>query len=186
MQNEHYHHLFTNVDRNQIDLIKEEIKKSPFLDIVLEFDDFEEINKLINSIPDHHTNKEIIKECMIRDYLYFKIIEKANLEEYNIYELRQKLYSGDFEKYRDMDVLMWMYIDDELKEAAELTEGKKARCHFFLDSVKDKNLQYEINSLYASRTNAVLMGYTTKNMLPTYASSFGDFIEDPHDLKLKY
>ena len=31
--NDQYHHLFTNIEKEEIDLIKEEIKKSPFIDV---------------------------------------------------------------------------------------------------------------------------------------------------------
>ena len=179
--NEYYHHLFTNVEENQIDLVKEEIKKSPFLDIILDFDDFYKIRELINTIPSDHKNKRFIEESIIRDYLYFKIIENVNLEEYDVDKMRKKLYSSKFEEYKGMDALIWMFIDEDLRKAAKNTEGNKARCHFFIDSVDDIKLQYEINNLFSSRTTTVLMAYTTKEKLSTYSTTLGNFIEDPHD-----
>lgn len=179
--NQYYHHLFTNIEENQINLIKEEIERSPFLDVILEFDDFYIIKELINTIPDNHQNRSIIEKNVIRDYVYFKIIEQAGLEQYDKEDLRKRLYSSNYEEYIGIDSLIWMFIDEDLRKAAKKTEGNKARCHFFIDSVDDIKLQYEINSLYSSRTTAVLMAYTTKDKLLTYTSSFGDFIEHPHD-----
>lgn len=178
--NEYYHHLFTNIDEEEIKLIKEEIEKSPFIDIVLDFKDYDNIIKLINDIPDSHPNKKLIIEFIISDYLCFKIIENQNLKEYNVEELRRKLYSGKFDEFKNMKHLTWSFIDLELKDAAKL-KNNKTRCHFFIDEVEDIRLQREINSLYAAVTSTVLMAYTTKDRLSTYSSNMGVFIEDPHD-----
>lgn len=178
LENEYYHHLFTNVENSQIYLIKEKIKESPFLDIVLEFYDFNRIDELINSIPIDHPNRKYIEQMMIQDYLYYKIIENLDLEDYDKKNLKKGLFSSSFEKYKKIkNHPIWMFIDDDLKYLTKNNTSKKARCHFFMDSVDDIRLQREINSLYVS----VLMGYTTKDKLSTYYSSTGNLMEDPHD-----
>ena len=179
--NEHYHHLFTNV-YDEIELIKEKINESPFLDIILEFYDFKEISKLINDIPEDYSNKKLIESYILSDYLHFKIIENLELDSYDKDDLKKGLYSGSFDKYKDInDHPIWMFLDQDLKKLANDTNKIKARCHFFMDSVDDIRLQREINSLYVSRTSTVLMGYTTKDKLSTYYSSTGNLMEDPHD-----
>ena len=179
--NDQYHHLFTNIEKEEIDLIKEEIKKSPFIDIVLDFNDYDKITELINDVPKDHLNKDLIVEMIIRDYLYFKIIENQDLKICDVDELRKGLYSGSFEQFKNMNhYLMWTLIDLKLKDTS-LAQDNKIRCHFFIDDVDDIKLQREINNLYASRTYVVLMAYTTKEGLSTYTSNMGCFIEDPHD-----
>ena len=180
-ENDYYHHLFTNVDKDEIELIKEKIMISPFFDLILEFDDYDKINDLIKDIPSSNPRREAIINRIVEDYLYFKIIENANIEEYDAEKIKECLYSGSYNEYTKMEVLIWMFIEREIEDLGLKSDGKKARLHFFVDSVWDAKLQHKINDLYASRTKIVMMEYTSNNNLISYSSDIGGFIEDPHD-----
>lgn len=190
MKNEYYHHLFINVDEGQISLIKQKINESPFLDFVLEFEDYYKLDGLINSVPETEPNRTYIINRIIEEYLYFKIIEKFNTRKYDVNRIKSILFGQEYEKYKDIDTILWMVIEREIEEACQETEGKRARFHFFMDSVNDIRLQRKINDLYARRTKIVMMGYTTKDDLITYSYDKERYIQDPHDyqthdLKLK-
>ena len=175
---------FSKSEKDIINTIKECITEEDlgFLDIALDLSDFDKMKPMIESVQaDEYESMK--KHYIVRQYLLFKIMKKANLDkEYSISDLEQSLYSGSVDELYNADTPYdFTRIDDELRRKAKDTATTgDARIHFFLDEVNDETLQLCINDLYAIRGAVGMMGYTTKERV-LLATTNWNSIQDVHD-----
>ncbi len=184
LQRRNFIAYFSESEKNIINTIKECVTEEDlgFLDIPLDLSDYDKLKPMIESVKDNEY-ASIQRHYIARQYLTFKIMEKANLDkEYSISDFKESLYSGDVDKlYNTNTPYDYLRIDEELREKAKDTSTKEdARIHFFLDEVNDETLQLCINDLYAIRGAVGMLGYTTKERL-LLATTTGCGIQDSHD-----
>jgi len=148
-------------------------------DIVINFYDSKKLTKLINSIPTN-LNQELIENIIYEQYINYKILKESNITK-NIIELENILFGDNIEKFKNMDFILYMTLEKELKK-----QNKKTRLHLFLDDISDILLQRKINDLIYSRQSLIFMGYTSNDKLITHTTSDGNFIESPHDYRSFY
>ena len=175
--NEYDNHIYFELDNNEIEELKQLLKNDyGYMYILISFDDSKKLNKLINSIP-KNLDQNLIKNIIYEQYINYKILKESNILKNNN-ELENILFSDDFERFKDMNFILYMTLEKDLK-----TLNKKTRLHLFLDEINDSLLQNKINDLIYSRQSIILMGYISKDKLITHTTSDGNFIESPHDYR---
>ncbi|MBR1377200.1 MAG: hypothetical protein IJ565_05295 [Bacilli bacterium] len=181
-------YFMSEEEKDKYEKIKELLKKDyGFLDIVLEFDDFNELDKIFDGIQSND-NYDNIKHRIINQYLNYKMLKNANIDEYhktNVSDIEKDLFSGDIEKIANMDLLSPIITNTIIKTKAKDTKRGYGRVNILLDSVNDAFLQSHINDLIVYRGNVAIMGYTTKELV-TYYTSSGGIIENIKDYGAEY
>ena len=175
--NHHYDNMIYTLDESETSVYEQVIellkKDYGFLDIVLDFTDYDRIKPLFlkypNAIP-----------FIIEDYVYYSILSKANIniEDYDINSREQleKMYNGE-----EFEILWIEKVLEKLKEKAKETENGEARVHFLFDNIDDVRLQQEVNALFYTRSgNVAFMGYHTKPLL-SKCTTTGDRVDPVHD-----
>ena len=176
-----------NID--EIIEVKQELKKEHnYLDIVLDFKDAFKLKELINSVPDC-LNKATIINYIYENYICYKILKESGLEvkpiSISVKEIENILFSGDYEKFRDMEFIIYLFVEDALKKYQKIN-NKKVRIHIFFDEVEEVYLQEKINDLIFTRQPVIFMGYTSQEKLICYNTTSGSYIESPHDYSSHY
>lgn len=156
-----------------------------YLDIVLNFDDYDKLKPLFEQLPKNEIERNIIKNMIISDYLSYSILSKANIDTLNynisVSKIGENLFGGNINNYIDAEDLFFSYdVCEPLKKKAQTKKHQKARVHFLLDYVEDVRLQKCINDLFAYRSDIAMMGYITKELL-TYQTIQNGMIENVHD-----
>ena len=177
-----WNYIYYSLSNEEYDKVKELVRKDyGFLDIVLEFDDYEKLDKLKNNIP-QDLYVDMITSSIIEQYVNYKIVKQLPKNRYaDISRLENELFSGDFDVFKNSKWLFFYRLEELLKKEALKCENKYARILVLLDSIDDIDLQRKINDLIVFRTNIAIMGYTTKEDLLIYGTTNNVFIEDPHD-----
>ena len=170
--------------QDNISEIKEQLQNdNGYIDVILDFNDIDKLEQLINNVPSS-SNKSIKMNYIYETYICYKILKLTSITCKNtkttIQEIEEVLFSGDYNKFVDMDCILYMYIERALKQYCE-ENNKIIRIHLFFDNIKDILLQQKINDLIFARQHVIFMGYTTKPQLLTYSTTNGSFIESPHD-----
>ena len=178
-----WNYLYSDLTDEEYKQTKELIKDDyGFLDVVLNFDDYKQLDNLKNSIPDSFdsSQRKLVIKSIIEQYVNYKIVKSADVEKYNCSELEDVLFGKSFEKYRESKWILFYRLPELLKEEAESKENKEARLLLLLDSIEDIHLQKAINNIISSRS-ITLFGYTTKEDLLSYYTDQGNLLQDPHD-----
>lgn len=151
-----------------------------YLDVVLDFNDYDKLNPLLSKLSDKNVFNRIM---ILSDYLNYSILTKANIDIVDgmkVSNVGKHLFSDDLEKYNKMnEVIFTSDVVDALKAKAE-KKNKKARIHYLLDNVDNIILQKCINDLYVYHADVAMMGYTTKNLSTTLTSN-SNYMENIHD-----
>lgn len=178
--NKYDNHIYFGLNNNEIESLKQLLRNDyDYTDIIINFEDSKKLNKLINSVP-KNLDQKLIKSIIYEQYINYKILKESKILKNNN-ELENILFSDNFKKFKNMDFILYMTLEKELKSL-----NKKTRLHLFLDDVNDILLQRKINDLIYSRQSIILMGYTTKDKLITHTTSDLNFIESPHDYRSFY
>ena len=144
----------TEIDKyNEIKELVKQKKDYGFLDIVMDIDDFEEIERRYERLKDQHMSK---LEC-----LYILIMQKAGFD------------------MKEDDLVIFHTFKSDLNRKANEQGKKYTRLLFLLDSIKDIGLQNAINELICNR-DITIMCYTLGPLL-TYATTNGNVIVNVHD-----
>jgi len=185
LTNHDHDNIIYFLDKTEKDIYEKIIellnKDYGYLDIVLDFKDYDKLKPLFEQIPDNDDYTRII---ILSDYLNYSILTKANIDTLDgiqVSKVGECIFGKDLEKYNNMDeLLLNTELFDALENKAKETIEKKARIHFLLDNVDDVILQKCINDLYVYRTDVSMMGYTTKRLLSTLTSN-NHAMENVHD-----
>ena len=157
------------------------------VDFVLDFSDFSKLESLIHSIPKTGP-REFAMHIIYEYYTCYKILSQINLPDYlkhsnvtSLEEVEKILFSGTFLELLEKVRFNFEFLSRDISEEAK-KKNKKARMHIFMDELPNASFQIWINTLIASRLPITIMGYSTKEELPTYQTYFeGQIIECPHD-----
>ena len=169
-------YLFDETETEYYEKAKEIANKNyGFFDIVPDLSDYgklkEQISKLSSSL----------KYDIIKNYLFYKIFIKANIDKIYYEEQLDKLLNGNF--ITDYVDVSFDYVN-KIKEKAKDEKNGYARIHFFLDDIDSINLQKAINDLIYARCFISIVCYTTVG-LKTSSTTYGgtDIIENSHDYR---
>ena len=181
-----YHNMIYYLTKDEYNEVKNMLNKDyGFLDVVLEFNDFDRLTLILKSIP-QHSDRELIRRMIINEYLYYKILKTAKIKNYiytysDVCYAEDILYSDDYLKFLDSRRLDFETgVANILSLGTGLKKHKAARLHFLLDSVGDDDLQRAINNLFIYKSNIAMVGYTSKPLRIKYTMS-GDILEMYHD-----
>ena len=175
---------FSDDEQEAINQYLDEVKEdTDYYNVVLDFSDCDKLQNIINTIPDNSMKKSILY-ILYEQYLYYKIIKAANLEnEIPIEDTGKNLFSGSIESLYNDGFLYFQDIANELKKKAKDNSNRGiARIHIPLDSVDNIEFQQAINFLFVWRGKISMVGYTTKKLLSYYTNngtlvqSNGDYI----------
>ena len=180
-------HIYFDLTNSEIENLKQLLKNNyGYIDIIINFEDLGKLNNLINSIP-KDLDKDLLKSYIYEQYLIYKILKESHINDENIRitpsKLENILFNGNFEKFKNMDFIMYMFLEQSLKKQYKNT---KTRLHLFLDEINDILLQKKINDLIYVRQSLILMCYTTKDKLLSHTTMDGNYIESPHDYRSFY
>ena len=186
LTNHDHDNIIYFLDKTEKDIYEKIIellnKDYGYLDIVLDFKDYDKLKPLFEQIPEKDMNS--YKIMILSDYLNYSILTKANIDTLDgiqVSKVGKCIFGKDLEKYNNMDeLLLNTELFDALENKAKETIEKKARIHYLLDNVDDVILQKCINDLYVYRTDVSMMGYTTKKLLSTLTSN-NHAMENVHD-----
>ena len=103
-------YFFAESEKEKYERIKEYLKEDyGFLDVILDFSDYKLLEPLISSVPTY-LNLLSIKRQIIESYLNYIILREAKIKkvEYvgNIKDIESSLFDGDFERYKDIPLLL--------------------------------------------------------------------------------
>lgn len=183
LSNQYYDNIIYFLDETEKDKYEEIIellnKDYGYLDIVLDFKDYDKIKPLFEQINNNIPyDKEALKCLIISDYLNYSILKGANIEND---EMGECLFGGSLNNYIQTDSILFEFeVEDSLKEIALTTKNRNARIHYLLDAVDDIDLQKCINNLFVYRTGIAMLGYTTKDLLAYYTTN-RQLMERTHD-----
>ena len=178
-----WNYLYPGLTDEEYNQTKELIKNDyGFFDVILNFDDYKQLDSLKNSIPDNFdsSQRKLVINSIIGQYINYKIVKSADVEKYDYSQLEDALFGESFEKYRESKWILFYKLPELLKEKAKTKENQEARLLLLLDSIEDIHLQKAINSIISSRS-ITLFGYTTKDDLLSYYTDQGKLLQDPHD-----
>nr|MBP3259040.1 hypothetical protein [Bacilli bacterium] len=182
---------FSDDEQEVIDQYLDEVKEdTDYYNVVLDFSDCDKLQNIIHTIPDNNMKKAVLYN-VYEQYLYYKIIKAANLEnEIPIEETGEVLFSDTIRSLYETGFLYWEDIADALKKKAKDNSNRGiARIHLPLDSVANIEFQQAINFLFIWRGKISMVGYTTKKLLNYYTNngtlvqSNGDYISLKSDKK---
>lgn len=187
--NSYDNQIFFALNIDEIIEIKKELKKEHnYFDIVLDFKDAYKLKELINSVPDC-LNKTIIINYICETYICYKILKESGLEvkaiDLKVEELENILFSGNYEKFKNMEFIIYMFVESALKNYGKIN-NKKVRIHLFFDDIEEVYLQEKLNDLIFARQPIIFMGYTNQEKLICYNTTSGQYIESPHDYSSHY
>lgn len=155
-----------------------------FLDIILKFDDYYRLESLFEKIPDN-SNRQMIINTIIKQYINIKILKQINVDTKEIFDvdlnkLEMDLFCGDIKRLMSTKWLMFETVEKLVQKKAIESQNRYARMFFLLDDVYDKQLQKNINDLFAWRGSIAMIGYTTKK-LESYTTTNNQLVESTHD-----
>ena len=183
-------HIYFCLTENEINELKLLLNEDyGYIDLVIDFDDLNKLDKLINSVPED-SDKTLMIRYIYSQYIIYKIVSQIEInDEYNmigsIEEKKESIFSGDFELFKNSKITLFMIIERELEKLAK-NKNTRARIHFLLDGVNNKILQQVINDFFYLRSPICFMGYTSKDSLLHYYNTMGSVLESPHDYSKFY
>ena len=186
LDNHYYDNIIYYLDKKEKDKyekIKELLNHDyGYLDIVLDFKDYDKLKPLFEQIPDNDNSTKI---SILSDYLNYSILSRANittLDNIEVSKVGEILFGKDLDRYYNMDEILFnMEVFDTIKNKVKTDNKKNARIHYLLDNVDDFTLQKCINDLYVYRVGIAMMGYTTKELSSTLTTN-NHMMERVHEM----
>lgn len=194
IENDLDNHYYDNIiyfldetEKDKYEKIKELLNHDyGYLDIVLDFNDYELLKPLFEQISDKDNSTKI---SILSDYLNYSILSRANittLDNIEVSKVGEILFGKDLDRYYNMDEILFnMEVFDTIKNKVKTDNKKNARIHYLLDNVDDFTLQKCINDLYVYRVGIAMMGYTTKELSSTLTTN-NHMMERVHDYMCFY
>lgn len=169
-------YLFDETETEYYEQTKKIVNKNyGFFDIVPDLSDYGKLKEQINKL------NSSLKYDIVKNYLFYKIFIKADIDKTFYEEQLNKLLNGNFiTDYVDISL---DYVG-KIKEKAKNEKNGYARIHFFLDNIDSISLQKAINNLIYARCFISVVCYTTKG-LKTCSTTYGgfDIIQEAHDYR---
>lgn len=159
-----------------------------FLDIVLDFSDYYQLEPLFDTIS-KMPNFDVIKNTISMQYLLYSILNKANIVKLDnsnigINDIQYNLFSNNLKNIFSGSLLNYIDVYQTIRrKAKEETEKGYARIICLLDNVHDIHLQQCINDLVVYRGDVSIIGFTTKELASSLTTN-KKAVDDNKDYKL--